>query len=108
LIRYGQVRRSYIGVQAQTAPLNRTIARHYELKNATGALVLAAEPGSPAQKAGLQEGDVIVSLSEEPVEGVDVLHRLLSEEQIGRATNLVALRGSRRLELKIIPEMRMP
>jgi S1-C subfamily serine protease len=106
LIRHGVVRRSYIGVQAQTAPLNRTIARHYELKSPTGALVLAAEPGSPAQKAGLQEGDVIVDLGGEPVEGVDVLHRLLDEERIGRSTSMVVLRGSRRLEFKLVPEMR--
>src|SRR5215813_10019139 len=101
LIRHGQVRRSYIGVQAQTATVNRTIARHYELKATTGALVLTAEPGSPAQKAGLQEGDVIVSLEGEPVEGVDVLHRLLGEERIGKATALTVLRGSKSLDLKI-------
>ncbi|MGC2694820.1 MAG: trypsin-like peptidase domain-containing protein, partial [Candidatus Angelobacter sp.] len=106
LIRYGKVQRSYIGVQAQTAPLNRTIARHYELKTTTGALVLAAEPGSPAQKAGLQEGDVIVNLNGEPVEGVDVLHRLLGEDRIGVSTKVTALRGSRRLEFKVVPETR--
>jgi len=106
LIRHGQVRRSYIGVQAQTVPLNRTIARHYDLKITTGALVLAAEPGTPAQKAGLQEGDVIVSLDGEPVEGVDVLHRLLDEQRIGKASDVTALRGSKQLELKIVPEMR--
>ncbi len=65
LIRHGAVRRSYIGVQAQTAALNRTIARHYEIKATTGALVLAAESGTPAQKAGLQEGDIIVALDQE-------------------------------------------
>ncbi|HZD92999.1 MAG TPA: trypsin-like peptidase domain-containing protein, partial [Candidatus Sulfotelmatobacter sp.] len=75
LIRYGKVQRSFIGVQAQTASLNRTIARHYELEATTGALILAPEPCSPAQRAGLQEGDVIVNLNGEPVEGVDVLHR---------------------------------
>jgi S1-C subfamily serine protease len=106
LIRYGQVRRSYIGVQAQTAALNRTIARHYQLEALTGALILAAEPGSPAQKAGLQEGDVITSLAGEPVEGVDVLHRLLGEDRIGIKTRLIVLRGARRLEISLIPEMR--
>jgi S1-C subfamily serine protease len=106
LIRYGRVRRSYIGVQAQTAALNRSIARHYELTASTGALVLAAEPGSPAQKAGLQEGDVITSLAGEPVEGVDVLHRLLGEDRIGIATRLIVLRGSKRLEISLTPEMR--
>lgn len=106
LIRHGRVRRSYIGVQTQTAPLNRTIARHYELKINTGALVLSAEPGSPAQKAGLQEGDVIVSLAGEPVEGVDVLHRLLGEERINVPARLTVLRGSKRLEFKVVPGVR--
>jgi S1-C subfamily serine protease len=107
LIRFGRVRRSYIGVQAQTASLNKIIARHYELETTTGALVLSAEPGSPAQKAGLQEGDVITSLAGEPVEGVDVLHRLLSEDRIGVATRLIVLRGSRRLEVTVVPETRL-
>src|SRR5215831_19254430 len=99
LIRDGRVRRSYIGVQAQTAPINRAIAHHYDLKIATGALVLAAEGGSPAAKAGLQEGDLIVALEGEPVEGVDVLHSVLSEERIGVATRLTVLRGAKSLDL---------
>jgi S1-C subfamily serine protease len=106
LIRHGVVRRSYIGVQAQTAPLNRVIARHYDLQNASGALVLTPEPGSPAAKAGLQEGDVIVILEGEPVEGVDVLHRLLSEERIGVSTRLTVLRGSRKIDVVLVPDVR--
>jgi S1-C subfamily serine protease len=106
LIRYGKVQRSFIGVQAQTASLNRTIARHYELEATTGALILAPEPCSPAQRAGLQEGDVIVNLNGEPVEGVDVLHRLLGEDLIGVTTRLTVLRGSKRLEFKVVPETR--
>ena len=93
-------------MQAQTASLNRTIARHYDVKVATGALILAAEPGSPAERAGLREGDVIVDLDGEPVEGMDVLHRLLGEERIGVKTGLTVLRGSRKLELTIVPEVR--
>jgi S1-C subfamily serine protease len=52
LIRAGVIRRSYIGVQAQTAPLNRMIARHYDLQISTGALVLAPEPGQPGGNSG--------------------------------------------------------
>jgi S1-C subfamily serine protease len=107
LIRFGRVRRSYIGVHAQTAAVNRIIARHYELETTTGALILSAEPGSPAQKAGLHEGDVITALAGEPVEGADVLHRLLSEDRIGVATRLIVLRGSRRLEIIVVPETRV-
>ena len=106
LIRDGAVRRSYIGIQGQTAPLNRTIARHYDLSISTGALVLAVESGGPAARAGLEEGDVIIALQAEPVEGVDVLHRLLTEDRIGRPTRLTFFRGSKRLETSIVPEVR--
>lgn len=106
LIRDGVVRRSFIGVQAQTAPLNRIIARHYDLRNSTGALLLAIEPGTPADKAGMQEGDVIIALEGEPVEGMDVLHRLLSEERIGKVTRLTVLRGAKRIELTVVPDIR--
>jgi S1-C subfamily serine protease len=106
LIRYGIVRRSYIGVQAQTAPINRNIARHHNLVINTGALVLAVEPNSPAEKAGLREGDVIVSLGGEKVEGVDVLHRLLNEERINVSTPVTILRGVQRIERKLAPELR--
>jgi len=106
LIREGVVRRSYIGVQAQTATLNRAIAHHYDLKIATGALVIAAEPQSPADKAGLREGDLIVAVESEPVEGVDVLHRVLNEERIGQATRFTVLRGSQKVNVQVIPEVR--
>jgi S1-C subfamily serine protease len=106
LIRDGVIRRGYVGVQAQTAAINRTIARHYNLEINTGALVLAVEPDSPAERAGLHEGDVIVALGGEPVEGVDVLHRLLSEERVNALTQLIVLRGGQRLALRILPELR--
>jgi S1-C subfamily serine protease len=106
LIREGVVRRSYIGVEAQTASLNRTIARHYDLAHATGALVLGTAPGSPAREAGLQEGDLIVTLDGEAVEGVDVLHRFLNEDRIGKTTRLTVLRGSKRLEFTLAPKTR--
>jgi S1-C subfamily serine protease len=106
LIRHGVVRRGYIGVQAQTAPLNKNIARHYDLKHLSGALVLGAEPGSPAAKAGFQEGDVIVAVDGEPVEGVDELHKFLGEDRIGVNTRVTVLRGAKRLEFKLTPEAR--
>ena len=108
LIREGVVRRSFIGVQAQTAGLNRAIAHHYGLDIATGALVIGVESGGPADKAGLREGDVIVNFAGQPVEGVDVLHRLLDESRIGQATPLAILRGSKRVEMKVMPEVRTP
>lgn len=106
LITHGVVRRSYIGVEAQTASLNRTISRYYELTHNTGALVLSAEAGGPAAKAGLEPGDVIVAFEGQPVEGMDVLHRLLTEERISVAVRVTVLRGTKRLEMKVVPELR--
>ena len=106
LIRDGVIRRGYIGVQAQTAPINRNIARYYNLAIDTGVLVLVVEPNSPAEKSGLREGDVIVSLAGEPVEGVDVLHRLLTEETVNTRIDLVVIRGTQRLEMRVLPQAR--
>jgi len=106
LMRDGFVRRSYIGVQAQTASINRTIARHHNLDLATGALILAVEENSPAAKAGLREGDIIVGLQDEQVEGIDVLHKLLDESRINLATSLIVLRRQHKLQLQVLPQLR--
>jgi S1-C subfamily serine protease len=66
-------------------------------------LVLHIEPGSPAQRASLQEGDVIVGFAGEPVAGVDDLHRLLTEEQIGRPATLALIRRAEKRTVEIVP-----
>jgi S1-C subfamily serine protease len=103
LLQQGRIRRAYIGVEAQTVPLHRRIVRFYDLPKETGVIVLASENGSPAQKTGLREGDVIVAFSGQAVAGVDDLHRLLTETQVGIRSSLTVLRGTERLELEIIP-----
>src|SRR4030095_3413283 len=61
LIRDGRIRRSYIGVAGQNVPLHRGIIRFYNLPLETGVLVVSVEKDSPAQRAGLREGDIIVA-----------------------------------------------
>jgi S1-C subfamily serine protease len=104
LLRDGRIRRSYIGVSAQTAPIHRRLVRYYDLQKETGVIVLAAEPNSPAQKAGLREGDVIVALDGQPVAGVDDLHRVLSDVKTGVSSELTVLRGTDRLKVSIQPQ----
>jgi S1-C subfamily serine protease len=104
LLQQGRIRRAYIGVEAQNAPLHRRIVRFYDLPKETGAIVLAAENGSPAQKTGLREGDVIIAFGGQPIAGVDDLHRLLTDAQVDAKTSVTVLRRTERLELVIVPE----
>jgi S1-C subfamily serine protease len=78
--------------------------RYYDLPSETGVIVLSAEANSPAQRAGLREGDVIVALDNQPVAGVDDLHRVLSDVRAGAKAELMVLRGTDRLQVGIVPE----
>jgi S1-C subfamily serine protease len=104
LLRDGRIRRSYIGVVAQTVPVHRRLVRFYDLAKESGVVVLSVEPGSPAEKAGLREGDVIVALEGQPVAGVDDLHRLLTDARVGVRSTVTVLRGTEKLDRPMIPE----
>jgi S1-C subfamily serine protease len=104
LLRDGRIRRSYIGVSAQTVPVHRRVVRFYDLPKESGALVLSVEENSPAKRAGLRDGDIIVALESKPVAGVDDLHRLLADIRAGASCALTVLRHTEKLELKIVPE----
>jgi S1-C subfamily serine protease len=104
LLRDGRIRRSYIGVSAQTVPVHRRVVRFYDLPKESGALVLSVEENSPAKRAGLREGDIVVALESKPVAGVDDLHRVLTDVRVGVSCSLTVLRHTEKLELKIVPE----
>jgi S1-C subfamily serine protease len=104
LLRDGRIRRSYIGVSAQTVPVHRRVVRFYDLTKESGALVLSVEENSPAKRAGLREGDVIVAMEGHPVAGVDDLHRVLTDVRVGMSCSLTVIRYTEKLQLKIVPE----
>ena len=104
LLRDGRIRRSYIGVSAQTVPVHRRVVRFYDLPKEMGVVVLGVEENSPAKRAGLREGDIIVALEGQPVAGVDDLHRVLTDVRVGVSCSLTVLRWTDKLELKVVPE----
>jgi S1-C subfamily serine protease len=104
LLRDGRIRRSYIGVSAQTVPVHRRVVRFYDLPKEMGAVVVGVEENSPAKRAGLREGDIIIALEGHPVAGVDDLHRVLTDVRVGVSSSLTVLRWTDKLELKIVPE----
>jgi S1-C subfamily serine protease len=104
LLREGRIRRSYIGVEAQTTPLHRRLVRFYDLPRESGVVVISVEENSPARAAGLREGDVIVTLGGKPVAGVDDLYRLLTETRVGVSTPVTVLRWTEKLDLQVVPQ----
>jgi S1-C subfamily serine protease len=108
LIRDGKIRRGYIGVAGQNAPILRRIARFHQLAAESGILVLSIENQSPAQKAGLRVGDVIVAYDGIATAGIDDLHRLLTEKQVGLRSSLTVIRGTEKLELDIVAQESRP
>jgi len=103
LIRDGRIRRSYIGVAGQNVPLHRRVIRFYNLPLETGVLVVSVEKDSPAQRAGLREGDIIVGFDDRPIGTIHDLHKILVGEQIGIPAKLLVIRHTEKLELSILP-----
>jgi S1-C subfamily serine protease len=108
LIKDGRVRRSYIGVGGQNVPLHRRVARSQNLGVESGVLIVSVEPDSPARKAGLIEGDVVVAFDEKPIRSIDDLHRLLTDEKVGVKSPLVILRNWEKKTLDIVPAESKP
>jgi S1-C subfamily serine protease len=104
LIRDGKIKRSTIGIAGQNVPLPRRVVRFHNLATGNGVMVVSVEPKSPAERANLREGDVIVGYGAQPVSGIDDLHRLLTDEQVGLRVALTILRRSEKISLDIVPE----
>jgi S1-C subfamily serine protease len=104
LIRDGKIRRSFLGVGGQNVLIPRHLVHRLKLPAATGVLVLSVEKDSPAQKAALREGDVIIGLEGESIQGVDDLHMNLTAEKIGAQSELTIIRHSGTIVVPIFPE----
>jgi len=103
LIRRGKIRRAYLGVAGQDVPVHQRLRRYYGLTQEKGILIIGIEKDSPAKKTGLLEGDILIHVNRQAVSGIDDLHRLLTEESIGRPVALTVLRGTDKFEAVIVP-----
>jgi S1-C subfamily serine protease len=103
IIRHGYVRRAFIGVGGQTAPVPRRHAVLTGVDNNMGALLTQIEPDGPAALAGLLPGDVVIRLDEVSINGVDDLIRVLDRDRIGRTLRMDVLRLGRLREIDIHP-----
>src|SRR5918993_3247506 len=108
LMRDGRIRRGYIGVAGQDVPLHRRIVRFFNLENESGVLVTGTEPDSPAARAGVHDGDVIIAFNGRPITGIDDLHRLLTGERVNEAATLTIMRRTEKLDVTITPAESRP
>jgi S1-C subfamily serine protease len=103
LIKEGRIRRGYIGVAGQTAPLHRRVARFYHLANESGAMVVSVEKGSPAEQSRIRPDDVIVAFNDQPIASVHDLHKKLVGDRIGTPCKLSVLRGTEQVAIYVTP-----
>jgi S1-C subfamily serine protease len=108
LIKEGRIRRSYIGLGGQNVSLPRRFVRFFRLPVESGVLVVSVEDKSPAQKAGLIKGDVIVGFDDQPIAVIDDLHRMLTEEKVGVRSKLSVIRATEKRVLDIVPQESQP
>jgi S1-C subfamily serine protease len=104
LIMHGRIRRAFLGVAGQNVTIPRFIARAQQLQAETGVLVIGVEKRSPAEHAGIVDGDVILTLDNMAVRSVDDLHKLLTDTRIGASCRIALLRRTEKVELQIVPE----
>ncbi|MDB5429315.1 MAG: hypothetical protein JWP35_431 [Caulobacter sp.] len=97
LLKHGHVRRGYIGVIAQQAPIPQALARSAGVIQAFGVFVAAIEQGAPASKAGMIEGDLIISANGRPMTGLDDFLRALDHHSIDKPITFELIRAGRKM-----------
>jgi len=103
LLAHRRVRRSYLGVVAQTVTVPQRLRRHLNLSESTAVRVVSVPKDSPAGRGGLESGDLLLRLDEKPVVGIDDLHRLLSGEKIGQRVRFELWRLGRLVHQTVVP-----
>src|ERR1700716_3068712 len=106
LVRHGRVRRAYIGISAQQTAIPRRLQVAAALSQESAAMISTSEPGSPAERAGLVSGDIILALDGIAVTGADDLIRMLAGEKIGRPVEIETLHNGSRRTLSLVPDER--
>ena len=97
---YGETRRGFLGVRVQK--VNKSIAKAYKLKEPHGALVRSVNVDSPAEKAGLKRGDLIVSLGGVKLENSGKLARIIAEAEIDAPLKVEFIRRKKRKTLDVV------
>ena len=109
LLSRGHVARAYLGVAMQPVRLTRSLAERLQLADAAaGVLVVMVESDSPADKAGLLVGDIIVAAAGESVAEPQDVAELLGADRVGAALDLTVIRGGEKRSVSVTVGERPP
>ena len=92
IVRYGRVTRPWLGVIG--LDVSRELARRFNLAAESGILVMRIIPESPAERAGLQSGDVVATIEDKQVNSMEDLQKQIRARRAGDSVSLVVVRGS--------------
>jgi 2-alkenal reductase len=104
IIEYGKVRRPYLGVR--WAPVDPTVASAYELPAEFGAYVQEVEPGTPAEDAGLQPGDIITAIDGQPIDAENGFVTVLMRFDPGEEVDLTIVRDGTEMTVTVTLDTR--
>ncbi|MDD1679250.1 MAG: trypsin-like peptidase domain-containing protein [Methanomicrobiales archaeon] len=108
LIDFGRVRRGYLGISGQVQPLDPSAVQSIGLSADRGVEVVSLDPQGPAERAGIEMGDIIVAIDDAQVASIDDLHRFLSQWPINKPVSLTIIREGQRVDLKATPAEAKP
>lgn len=103
LVADGKVRRAYLGVGIQ--PVTAELAKQFHVGPRTGVLINQVHSNTPAEKAGLQSGDVIVQFSGKPITDPGELQLLVESADMEKSHTLMVIRDGKSVELSLRPEV---
>lgn len=103
LMEYGKVRRAHLGLVTQQRQLNPQFAQYLGLDKPFGVEVVAIEPGSPSEMAGVGAGDLIVAINDQKVTDIDDIQRNLAKWTIGQSIKLTVIRDRHQIDIMVRP-----
>jgi S1-C subfamily serine protease len=106
VLAHGRVRRARLGIVGEQVPLRRRAAFAANISQATGVAIRDLQPSSPAERASLRAGDVVVAIDGKLVTGVDDILRLLNKDAIGASVSVSYFRGEAYVEARVVLDER--
>jgi S1-C subfamily serine protease len=102
LMEHGSVRRGYLGIRSQMAPLSAAFQEKLDREQSSGLLVIWVEEGAAAALAGLIVGDILVAFDGEPISDHEELQRSILNAEVGQAVVLEVLRGGESRQVSVV------